>query len=204
MQAEKPKPLRHIRRKKRPAGRPATPAQYLDFEYAAKRKHEYAEGEIRLMAYTSENHGLLVANLIGLLFAALKGTGCRVYPSDRLLHIPATGAFYYPDVMIVCGESDFFNYKQTMKATLNPTTLIEVMSVTTSDYDETVKWWGYRRISTVQQYVRVSQNEYYVELYTRTNDSTEWLNTYYTEPDQTLTINGVVLRVADVYENVVL
>lgn len=47
-----------------------------------------------------------------------------------------------------------------MKAALNPTTLIKVMSVTTSDYDETVKWWGYKQISTVQQYVRVSQNEY--------------------------------------------
>jgi hypothetical protein len=111
--------------------------------------------------------------------------------------------------MVVCGESDFFNYKQTMKATLNPTTLIEVMSVTTSDYDETVKWCGprsagYQQISTVQQYVRVSQNECWIELYTCIGDSTDWLNSHYDQPEQTLTINSVSLRVADVYENVVI
>jgi hypothetical protein len=41
-------------------------------------------------------------------------------------------------------------------------------------------------------------------LYTRISDSTEWINSHYDQPGQSLTINGVSLRVADVYENVVI
>lgn len=154
------------------------------------------------MPYTSENHGLLVSNLIGLLFHALRGTGCRVYPSDRMLYAAATGNYYYPDVMVVCGESVFHTYKGNMQATTNPTVLIEVLSVSTSEYDETKKWYSYKQIETLQQYVRVSQDEVRIESYTRVDASNDWLNTFAEQVDQTVTIGGCQLLVGDVYEHV--
>ena len=63
------------------------------------------------MPYTSENHELLVSNLIILLGTALKGSDYRVYPSDRMLYVPQMDNYFYPDVMVVCGDSQFHTYK---------------------------------------------------------------------------------------------
>ena len=166
------------------------------------QKNEYIDGEIRLIPYTSENHGLIVANLIILLGNALKGTGCRVYPSDRMLFVPETENYYYPDVMIVCGESIFKTYKGKMQATVNPTVLIEVLSESTSDYDETMKWYNYKKLDSLQQYIRVSQNALRLDLYTRVGDSNDWLNTFAEQAEQSVTIGGCTITVQDVYEHV--
>lgn len=166
------------------------------------RKHEYIDGEIRLMSYTSENHGILVANLIGLFFNCFKGTYCRVYPSDRMLYVPQTGNYYYPDVMVVCGELQFHPYKLRMKATLNPMVLIEVLSETTGEFDEMMKWYNYKQIDSLQQYVLVSQNEVRLDVHTRVSSSNDWLNTFAEQLDQTIIIAGCELRVRDVYEPV--
>ena len=182
--------------------RKATLDQYMTTEARSIQKQEYIDGAIRPMPYTSENHGLIVANLIGLLFNALKGTSCRVYPSDRMLYVHNTGNYYYPDVMIVCGESMFQTYKGKMQATTNPLVLIEVLSESTSDYDETLKWYNYKQIDSLQQYIRVSQTELRLDLYTRVGDSNDWLNTFAEQPDQTVTIGGCLLTVRDVYEHV--
>lgn len=182
--------------------RSATVDQYLAVEARSIRKHEYIDGEIRLMSYTSENHGLIVANLIGLQGTALKRTNCRVYPSNRMLYVPPTGNYYYPDVMVVCGESIFHQHKPPMAATLNPTVLIEVLSETTSDYDETMKWYAYKQIPTLQQYIRVSQTDIRLDLFTRVGDTHDWLNTFAEQADQTVTISGCSVKVSEVYANV--
>ncbi|MFD2574495.1 Uma2 family endonuclease [Spirosoma soli] len=187
--------------------RKATPEQYFEGEIRSVRKHEYIDGEIRLMPYTSENHGLIVANLTGLLFAALNGTNCRVYPSDHMLFTPQTGNYYYPNVMVVCGESQFYQFKPRMQATLNPTVLIEVLSETTNDYAvprlaEAVKWYAYKQIPTLHQYVRVSQDEIRLDLFTRVGDTNDWLNTFAEQPDQTVTVAGCAVKVSEVYEHV--
>ncbi|GAB3494244.1 Uma2 family endonuclease [Spirosoma knui] len=199
MQAEK---VHHPRKGISQRRRKATPEQYFALETRSVRKHEYIDGEIRLMPYTSENHGLIVANLIIALGNALKDTACRVYPSDRMLFTTQTGNYYYPDVMVVCGESQFYQFKPRMQATLNPTVLIEVLSETTSDYDEAVKWYAYKQIPTLQQYVRVSQNEIRLDLYTRVGNSNDWLNTFAEQLDQSITIGGCTVKVSEVYENV--
>ncbi|MBO0935176.1 Uma2 family endonuclease [Fibrella sp. HMF5335] len=182
--------------------RKATLDQYMTTVVQSVQKQEYIDGEIRLMPYTSENHGLIVANLIGLLGTSLKGTGYRVYPNNRMLFVPETANYYYPDVMVVCGESVFKTYKGKMQATVNPTVLIEVLSESTSDYDETMKWYNYNKLHSLQQYIRVSQNALRLDLYTRVGDSNDWLNTFAEQPDQSVTIGGCTITIRDVYEHV--
>ena len=174
----------------------------MALEARSVRKHEFLNGEIRLVPYTSEHHGLLVSNMIGLLGTSLRGTNCRVYPSDRMLYVPPMDNYFYPDVMVVCGESQFHTYKGSMQATTNPTTLIEVLSVSTKGYDEQTKWWNYRHLESLQQYMFVAQDEYRIELYTRVGNSNDWLNTLVTEPGQSLTVNGCVFTAEQVYEHV--
>ena len=80
--------------------------------------------------------------------------------------------------------------------------LVEVLSVTSKDYDELTKWHNYRQIDSLQQYACVAQDECRIDLYTRVGNSNDWLNTFVNQPDQTLTISGCVLTVREVYEHI--
>lgn len=77
---------------------------YLEQEYTAPRRHFFYEGQIEPMPYSSENHGLITANLVGEIHAAAQKTPVRVYAENRMLYVPACGLAYYPDVLIVRGE----------------------------------------------------------------------------------------------------
>lgn len=182
----------------------ATVDEYMALERQSPARHEFINGEIRPMPYTSENHSLLIANLIGTLHVGLKGTACRVYPSDRMLHVPDCNRFYYPDVMVVCGESQFFYHKLKMHATLNPTVLIEVLSDSTAAFDEVDKWNCYKKIKTLRQFLLVSQNRMLVELFNRVADSNEWLNTSADSPEQTIQVADCAISLPDLYASVAL
>jgi hypothetical protein len=57
-------------------------AQYLVFEQAADRKHEYVNGHVHAMAGGSTEHARLAARLIIQFGQALAGRPCEVFSSD--------------------------------------------------------------------------------------------------------------------------
>ncbi len=57
-------------------------------EERAYFKSEYRNGEVVAMAGASDNHNMIISNLVAVLNFCLEDTPCRVYPSDRLVHIP--------------------------------------------------------------------------------------------------------------------
>jgi Uma2 family endonuclease len=84
--------------------------------------------------------------------------------------VRATGLATYPDASVVCGglERDV----EDRDALVNPVVLVEVLSPTTEAYDREEKFSHYRRISSLQAYVLVSQKEQRIELFTRNADGT--------------------------------
>ena len=50
-----------------------TPQEYLELERKAEVKSEYYRGEIFAMSGASEEHNLIAANLLGLLWNQLRG-----------------------------------------------------------------------------------------------------------------------------------
>lgn len=178
--------------------------EYLEMEYRSDMvRHEYRDGEIRMMGYASEAHELLVANLVAALHNCLDGTPCRVYPSNRLLHVPDCGkAFYYADALVVCGPTQFFNYKKKMQATLNPSVIIEVLSDSTEDYDRAKKWECYQQIASLRQYLLVAQDEVRVETYRREAETAPWTYFRLTDPAQTVRILECEVLLRKVYQHV--
>jgi len=88
---------------------PVSVEDFLDQEFDSEERHEYFKGKITVIAYASENHELIVANVVGELRNLLKDKSFKVYPSNRMLHIPNTEKrFYYADAMIVEGKPSFF------------------------------------------------------------------------------------------------
>src|SRR5439155_26498773 len=109
-----------------------TPEQYLAIERKAEFKSEFYRGEMFAMAGGSEPPNAIKDNLIGELYARLKGSGCRSYSSDQRVKVSRTGLYTYPDIVIVCGKPELEDAKGD--TLLNPQVVIEVLSDSTEKY----------------------------------------------------------------------
>ncbi|HEY5028785.1 MAG TPA: Uma2 family endonuclease, partial [Candidatus Angelobacter sp.] len=78
---------------------------------------------------------------------SLKGKSCRPYGSDMRINNPENTLFTYPDISIFCGEVKTLKEDQNT-ATL-PIVIIEILSLSTRNYDRGVKFMLYRAIPSL-------------------------------------------------------
>jgi len=173
--------------------------EYLELEYQSERRHYFYKGIIAPMSYASENHELIVANLVGEIHALCKGTLYRVYPSNRMLYVPDCQLNYYPDVMVLKGEPQFQQYKKNMQATLNPYAIFEVLSDSTEAKDRFNKWHCYQTIPTLRQYFIISQTEPAIDIYNRMDDSDTWAYHAVTNLEASIRVGEFDIAVRDIY-----
>ncbi len=113
---------------------------------------------------------------------------------------PFCNEIYYPDIVVVHGQPEFYQYKENMQATLNPTILVEVPSDSIEDRDRNDKWPCYREIKSLQQFFLVSQNEPSVEFYTRMEDgSSRWIYAYANDLNASVPMGGKEVSLRDIY-----
>jgi Uma2 family endonuclease len=149
-----------------------TPEQYLEFERNSPQRSEYFDGEIFAMGGASEQHNLIVTNIVRELSFQLKARPCKVYSSDMRVKVSSTGLYTYPDVVVVCGEARFDDeQKDTL---VNPSLIIEVLSKSTEAYDRGEKFEHYRRIESLTEYLMVSQTKHHIDRCVRQPDD-QWL-----------------------------
>jgi Uma2 family endonuclease len=174
-----------------------SPEQYLEAEKTSPIKHEYVNGEIYSMAGASDAHGTIVANLTTLLRPQLRGTPCRLYPTDMKVKSGSRNRYYYPDLLVTCDprdrESNYF--KQY------PKLIIEVLSSSTEAFDRGDKFDDYSDIATLEEYVLVSQKHHRIDCFRR-NPAGIWFLRRYRLGDQ-LVLESIGFRaeVAQVYED---
>jgi Uma2 family endonuclease len=177
--------------------------EYFEFEYKAKIRHEYLDGKLRPMSYTSPNHGIIVSNLSWIFNSYLREKDGNIWTETRMVYTPDCNKIYYPDAVIVLGKPEYFNYKGKMQATLNPNVLIETASDSTEEHDKTEKWEYYQTISSLQQYVLISQKSVFVGLYEReTSDSEKWIYTGHRDLAATINIGDCNISLKDIYNKV--
>lgn len=183
-----------------PEAQRASLEEYFEHELASESKHEFIKGQITPMAYTSDNHGLIATNFSSEIRQLFKKNNVRVYGGDRMVFSPFCNEIYYPDIVVVHGQPEFYQYKENMVATLNPTILVEVLSDSTEDRDRNEKWPCYREIKSLQQFFLVSQNEPSVEYYTRMDDgSSRWIYAYANNLEASIPIGGHEISLQDIY-----
>ncbi len=139
-----------------------SPEEYLELERAAEYKSEYYQGEIFAMAGASRNHNRIVGNLNGLSFNFLQEKPCNFYPSDMRVHIPASGLYTYPDLLVVCGKEEFLD--SAVDTLLNPKIIVEVLSESTGSYDRGEKYQLYRSIPSLEEYVMIDSQRISAEV----------------------------------------
>jgi Uma2 family endonuclease len=177
-----------------------TSAEYLEIERRAETKSEYIDGRMYAMSGASEPHNVIAVNLTRELSLQMRGRPCRVYAADMRVKVSPTGAYMYPDVVAVCGERKLED--KHLDTLLNPTIIFEVLSDSTAAYDRDEKFFHYRQLDSLQEFVLVSQKRMMVEHYIR--DRNEWRFSEITAPEARVAFPsiGCDIAVADIYENV--
>jgi Uma2 family endonuclease len=177
-----------------------SPKEYLALERQAETKHEYVDGEIFAWADANRKHNLIVGNILGELGHQLKGKPYEVYPSRMRVKTPASRAYVYPDVVVVCDEPKFEDdYVDTL---LNPTVVCEVFSKSTESYNP-AKSAYYRTIEPLSEYLLVAQEEYRVEQYVK-QVAGRWLLTEVRSLENVIELEaiGCSLALRDIYDRI--
>ncbi|NJN73312.1 MAG: Uma2 family endonuclease [Limnothrix sp. RL_2_0] len=178
-----------------------SPEEYLAQEEQSTDRHEYINGEIRLMAGGTPKHSQLSGNLFFALKLALKKRPYLVFLADQRLWIPSQQIYTYPDVMVV---SKPLAMQEGRKDTiLNACLVAEVLSNSTKNYDRSEKFHYYRSIPEFKEYLLIEQDRIYVEHYVRV-DAKKWSLTEYTEIEDVISLGSVDSEIAlvDIYEDI--
>lgn len=103
-----------------------TEQEYLIFEEKSDTKHEFVNGNVYAMTGASWTHNVICLNTGATLNNQLKNKGCTAVVGDVRLKVESKVSHRYPDIMIVCGEPEFFDNR--VDTINNPTLIIEILS----------------------------------------------------------------------------
>ena len=99
----------------------------------------------------------------------------------------AKGTYFYPDVVVVCGEPKFED--NVFDTLLNPILVIVVLSPSTEAYDKGEKFRHYQELTSLREYILVSQDRVRVEQYRLLK--TQWMQTEFHAPEDVLTLASI-------------
>lgn len=139
-------------------------AEYLEGEKSAVERHEYLDGEVYAMSGASKRHNRIVRMLLEKFDSELK-EGCEVFFTDVKVRISHLNRFYYPDLVVVCGDDDEDEYFVS-----KPLLIVEVLSPSTALTDKREKWFAYQEIDSLKEYVMIDQETGASEVYRRRDD----------------------------------
>lgn len=177
-----------------------SPEEYLYLERKATFKSEYLRGGILAMSGASRAHNYITLDIATEINIQLRDRDCEVFSGDMRVKENQSESYFYPDVVIACGEPQFED--QSFDTLLNPVVIIEVLSPSTEIYDRTEKFEYYKQITTLQEYILVSQDKVQVEHHCI--QGTQWRLEEYQTLQDTLALSsvGCKLTLNDIYRRV--
>ena len=165
-----------------PAPTYLTPEEYLTWERKQPFKNEYYNGQIIAMSGASRGHNRITLDTATQLNNQLMDSECEVFASEMRVRTNPEVSYFYPDVIVVCGEPRFED--DTFDTLLNPILVIEVLSPSTAAFDRGEKFEHYKQIASLQEYLLISQDRVRVEHYRR--QGTQWTHTTLQELEDVL------------------
>lgn len=148
-----------------------TPDEYLAAERLSETRSEYIDGGVYPMTGGTANHITIVSNIDTRLNIQLDDRPCRVFPIDMKVRLPDSRKFFYPDLVVVCGD---LQYHDDRKDTItNPDLVIEVLSPSTEAYDRGEKFQAYQTVESLKEYLLVAQDRPFIEQFVR-SETGKW------------------------------
>ena len=177
-----------------------TPEEYLTAERRATVKSEYVYGEVFAMSGASNAHNIITVEITTELNLQLRQRGCFVYSGDMRVKTKPTGAYFYPDVVVVCDKPRFED--NVFDTLLNPILIVEVLSPSTEAYDRGEKFAHYQELVSLREYVLVSQDRVRVEHHRLIE--AHWVGKTFEASEDVLQLNSIEceLPLRDIYTRV--
>ncbi len=175
-----------------------TPEEYVEGEKVSDIRHEYIDGQVFAMAGESRDHNMVCGNIYMALRSQLRGSPCRVFMENVKARIKTrtSDCYYYPDIQVGCGGDEGHSHEER-----EPKLIIEVLSSSTERKDRAEKFFTYRQLESLQEYVLVAQDTRRLEIFRR---DTNWEWELYTGEDDEIELKAIdaSLKLADLYEGV--
>ncbi len=164
---------------------------------------EYQEKTIIIKSVESDAHEQIVASIIGELGRIFKGNkDFKRYGSNRHVYLEKEKCAYSPDLSVVKGIPDIFEYSKGKTANQNPWLVVEILSGSTRKKDLGEKLPRYKRCKSLEYIIFLEQDSCLVTVYSRIGNSFRWTSTDYDHVDQTFAIGNDAILVGDLYENI--
>jgi Uma2 family endonuclease len=175
---------------------PLTIDEYLQFENASERRHEFVAGRVYAMSGTTARHNRIALNVHRLLHAAARGGPCAAYSIDLKVRAPRDRV-YYPDGVVVCAphDGDTLVFDE-------PCLVVEVTSRGSRRTDRGEKLDAYLAIPSLRAYLIAEHDRRHVTLYARVAGR-EWTREEIVASGSvTLPCPATTFSLDDLYENV--
>ncbi len=141
--------------------------EFLEMEPEDGTWLEWSAGLVHAMSGGSPEHSRLCARVIAAL-ARVLGDDCTVFDSKADIWVDAAAFYGQADASVVCGALHTHTVKRNGKtlgeAITNPIVIVEVLSPSTEVRDRGEKFEVYKQISSLREYVLVSQHEHRIEV----------------------------------------
>lgn len=176
--------------------------EYFEIELNSEIKYEYWDGQIFAMSGASPEHNKISVNLTIDIGSQLRRRSCELFHSDQRVKVPIWPPYRYPDLVALCGKPEYQEIGG-VKALLNPTLIIEILSPSTEAFDRGDKFSYYKSIPTFCEYILVAQHRPHITQLIKQSDN-KWLlsevneltaSIYLTSIDCSLTLNDIYLGV---------
>ena len=168
-----------------------TPEEYLAWERKQPFKNEYHNGQIIAMSGASRWHNRITLDTATHLNIQLMEGDCEVFSGDMRVRTSPTVSYFYPDVIVVCGEPRFED--DTFDTLLNPVVVIEVLSTSTAAFDRGEKFEHYKQLASLQEYILISQDSVRVEHYQC--EGAQWTHSSFQHLEDTLSLASIECEV---------
>lgn len=166
--------------------------EFLVWEAEQEFKYEFDGFQPVAMTGGTAAHAGIQRNVIGMLYAGMRGHRCRAYGSE--LKIEVAGSIRYPDAFIVCTP-----VLPATQVVTEPVVVFEVLSKTTASTDWVEKNREYRDTPSVQRYVILEQTRMAAAVFSR--DGGTWAPEFLVgDTELALPEVGLTLKLADLYE----
>jgi len=157
-----------------------SPQDYLDIERDTPIRHEYRCGLVYAMVGCSDSHARITINLLSLINLHLSESDCRLYNGDVKVNYQDE-FYYYPDAFVTCDARD----REDRYIKRYPKLIVEVLFGSTKAFEIGEKFEDYKKLSSLEEYVLISQDSQQVECRRRTTADT-WEIVVYETGDQVM------------------
>jgi Uma2 family endonuclease len=174
---------------------------FLRNESTSDIRHEWANGVVYAMSRGTPERGRLTNRFVAKVLASFLDDGCESFSSDTAIFIEAAQHHTYADASLVCDPLvtrmvHGKNGQSIGEAIVNPCVIVEVPSEATERYDRDGKFEAYKKLSSFEEYILVSQTERVVEV--RTRQDADW-TTRIARSGETFLVRGREFAVDAIY-----